>query len=177
MRRILPVLLALALAAAGCGSSSPSSGGKRAAPSTDSAKAVNAIAAHIGHRLTRKPRIPAPAGKPPSKLVERDLVRGKGAPAKPGETVVVQYVGVAWSTGKEFDSSWSRNQAFSFPLGAGQVIRGWDQGVVGMRPGGRRLLVIPPSLGYGAQGAGAAIKPNETLVFVVDLEREAGSGA
>jgi peptidylprolyl isomerase len=171
MPRVLPALLALALAVAGCGSSSP------ARKPADPNREINAIAAHIGHDLTRKPKIPPPHGRPPRKLVERDIVKGHGAPAQAGQTVLVQYVGVAWSTGKEFDSSWQRHQAFAFPLGAGQVIRGWDEGVAGMRPGGRRLLVIPPSLGYGARGAGSAIKPNETLVFVVDLVREGGSTA
>jgi peptidylprolyl isomerase len=181
MRRVLPVLVAAALAAAGCGggssdSSSSSSEQPATAASTPAStptarKAVDAIARHISKSLAKKPRIPAPDGTPPLKLVARDIVKGKGRPARPGEIVRVQYVGAAWSTGQEFDSSWSRNQAFTFPLGAGQVIQGWDQGVVGMRPGGRRLLVIPPDLGYGAQGAGSAIGPNETLVFVIDLEQ------
>jgi peptidylprolyl isomerase len=181
MRRVLPVLLAAALAVAGCGggsSSSSSSNDEQAATATSTPaatptakEAVDAIAAKIPKSLARKPRIPAPSGTPPLKLVARDIVKGKGPAARPGETARVQYVGASWSTGQEFDSSWSRNQAFSFPLGAGQVIQGWDQGVVGMRPGGRRLLVIPPNLGYGAQGAGGAIGPNETLVFVVDVEQ------
>ncbi len=86
-----------------------------------------------------------------------------------GLPVNVHYVGVSWSTGEEFDSSWNRSELFSFPLGAGHVIPGWDQGVAGMKVGGRRRLTIPPHLGYGAQGAGGVIAPNETLVFVVDL--------
>jgi peptidylprolyl isomerase len=179
MRRVLPLLVAAALVAAGCGgSSSSSSSGEKPASATSTpaatpsaAKAVDAIAAKISKSLARKPRIPAPDGAPPLKLVERDIVKGHGRAAKPGETARVQYVGVAWSTGQEFDSSWSRNQAFAFPLGAGQVIQGWDQGVVGMKPGGRRLLVIPPDLGYGPQGSPPAIGPNETLVFVIDLEQ------
>ena len=81
----------------------------------------------------------------------------------------MHYVGVAHSSGEEFDASWDRGEAFQFPLGGGQVIAGWDQGVQGMKVGGRRKLVIPPHLGYGARGAGGAIKPNETLIFVVDL--------
>ena len=86
-----------------------------------------------------------------------------------GTPVGVHYVGCSWSTGDEFDSSWSRNELFGFELGAGQVISGWDQGVAGMRVGGRRRLTIPPRLGYGEHGAGGVIAPNETLVFVVDL--------
>ena len=98
-----------------------------------------------------------------------DLEVGHGAEATKGSTVEVHYAGNAWSTRREFDSSWNRGDTFSFKLGAGQVIDGWDQGVAGMRVGGRRRLVIPPKLGYGKRGAGGVIGPNETLVFVVDL--------
>ena len=94
---------------------------------------------------------------------------GTGAEAKPGDTAVVHYVGVGVSSGEEFDASWNRGDTFSFPLGAGHVIKGWDQGVVGMRIGGRRRLVIPAHLAYGNQGAGGVIAPGETLIFVVDL--------
>jgi peptidylprolyl isomerase len=116
-----------------------------------------------------KPEIDFPEGEPPTELKIIDLSEGDGREAKPGDTAVVHYVGVAWSSGEEFDASWNRNDTFPFPLGAGRVIQGWDQGVVGMKIGGRRRLEIPPHLGYGARGAGAAIKPNETLIFVVDL--------
>lgn len=119
--------------------------------------------------VATKPTVEIPAGAPPTELVKEDLVTGTGAEAKPGSTVEVQYVGVSWSTKKQFDSSWDRGKPFGFPLGAGRVIRGWDEGVAGMRVGGRRRLTIPPALGYGARGAGGAIGPNETLVFVVDL--------
>jgi peptidylprolyl isomerase len=106
---------------------------------------------------------------PPAELVTHDLVEGDGAEISHGDTADVQYVGVSWSTGNEFDSSWDRGaQPFSFPVGAGRVIGGWDRGVQGMRAGGRRLLVIPPHLGYGSRGAGGVIGPDETLVFVVD---------
>jgi peptidylprolyl isomerase len=94
---------------------------------------------------------------------------GTGPEATPGQRVEVHYVGVAWSDGKQFDASWDRGDTFRFRLGGGEVIAGWDQGVAGMKVGGRRRLTIPPNLGYGARGAGGAIKPNETLVFVVDL--------
>jgi len=116
-----------------------------------------------------KPEIEFPEGPPPSDLEIVDLSEGDGAEAGPGDTAVVHYVGVAYSTGEEFDASWNRGQAFEFPLGAGNVIAGWDRGVVGMKVGGRRRLVIPPDLGYGDRGAGAVIKPGETLIFVVDL--------
>jgi peptidylprolyl isomerase len=116
-----------------------------------------------------KPEVDFPGGPPPADLEVTDLVVGDGQEAAPGQVVQVHYVGVSFSTGEEFDASWNRGEAFSFPLGAGKVIAGWDQGVAGMRVGGRRQLVIPPHLGYGDRGAGAAIKPGETLIFVVDL--------
>jgi peptidylprolyl isomerase len=116
-----------------------------------------------------KPVVTVPAGDPPTELLVEDLVIGDGHEATAGKSVEVHYVGVSWSTGDEFDASWKRRETFSFGLGAGMVIQGWDQGVQGMRIGGRRRLTIPPHLGYGARGAGSVIKPNETLIFVVDL--------
>lgn len=116
-----------------------------------------------------KPTVDVPQGEAPTELQIEDVVVGDGAEAVPGRQVVVHYVGVAHSTGKEFDASWGRNSPFQFGLGAGQVIAGWDQGVTGMRVGGRRKLTIPAKLGYGDRGAGGVIKPGETLVFVVDL--------
>ncbi len=116
-----------------------------------------------------KPEVDFPDGPPPTELQIVDLVEGDGDEATAGQTALVHYVGVAYSTGEEFDASWNRNEAFAFPLGGGRVIAGWDQGVVGMKVGGRRRLVIPPHLGYGDRGAGGAIAPGETLIFVVDL--------
>ncbi|MGI4895185.1 MAG: FKBP-type peptidyl-prolyl cis-trans isomerase [Janthinobacterium lividum] len=116
-----------------------------------------------------KPEIDFPGGQPPTELEITDEVVGDGPEATPGVTVSAHYVGVAFSTGEEFDASWNRGQPLDFPLGAGMVIKGWDQGIVGMKVGGRRKLVIPPDLGYGDRGAGAAIKGGETLIFVVDL--------
>ena len=123
----------------------------------------------ISDDLGTKPEVPAPTGDAPTELITDDVVVGEGQAASPGDHVTVHYVGVSFSTGKQFDSSWDRNQPFDFPLGGGAVIKGWDQGVTGMKVGGRRKLTIPPHLGYGSRGAGAAIKPNETLIFVVDL--------
>lgn len=116
-----------------------------------------------------RPTVTVPSGARPTALRTRDIRRGTGPEARAGLEVEVQYVGVAWSTGREFDASWNRGQPFRFPLGGRRVIAGWDQGVAGMRVGGRRELIIPPDLGYGARGAGGAIGPNETLIFVVDL--------
>jgi peptidylprolyl isomerase len=116
-----------------------------------------------------KPEVGPIEGAPPAELVIEDITVGDGAEAQPGHQVSVHYVGVAHSTGREFDASYNRGDAFDFALGGGQVIAGWDRGVAGMRVGGRRKLVIPPDLGYGQRGAGGAIKPNETLIFVVDL--------
>ena len=116
-----------------------------------------------------RPTVTVPRGPRPAALRVRDLRVGTGPVAAAGREVEVQYVGVAWSTGREFDASWNRRSAFRFILGRGMVIPRWDRGVAGMRVGGRRELVIPPGLGYGARGAGDAIGPNETLIFVVDL--------
>ena len=116
-----------------------------------------------------KPEIDFPDTAPPSDLEVTDLTVGDGADAVAGKTVFVHYVGVAHSTGEQFDASYDRGEPLSFRLGSGQVISGWDQGVAGMKVGGRRKLVIPPHLGYGDRGAGGVIKPGETLIFVVDL--------
>ena len=116
-----------------------------------------------------KPIVNIPDGPAPTELVIEDIEVGDGAEATPGTRPVMHYVGVSWSTGREFDASWNRGDTFDFQLGAGQVIRGWDQGVAGMRVGGRRRITIPPMLAYGKRGAGGVIGPDETLVFVVDL--------
>ena len=116
-----------------------------------------------------KPEIDPPDGPAPTDLEVTDLVEGNGPEAASGQTVQVHYVGVSHSTGEEFDASYNRGEPLSFRLGTGQVISGWDQGVQGMKVGGRRRLVIPPHLAYGDRGAGGVIKPGETLIFVVDL--------
>jgi peptidylprolyl isomerase len=116
-----------------------------------------------------RPEIDFPDFPVPDDLVVEDIVVGDGAEAVAGSSVAVHYVGVAYSTGEEFDASWNRGAPFVFQLGAGRVIAGWDRGVAGMRVGGRRRLVVPAHLGYGERGAGEAIGPGETLIFVVDL--------
>ncbi len=160
---LLTIFACLALAVAGCGdddSSTTASSGEE----TTAAKQADAA------KKKTKPKVTVPAGAPPKKLVVKDLEVGTGPAAKAGDEVTVQYVGVGYDTKKEFDASWDRGEPFVFPLGAGAVIPGWDQGVEGMKVGGRRELIIPPNLAYGQAGAPPAIGSNETLVFVVDLE-------
>jgi peptidylprolyl isomerase len=119
--------------------------------------------------LSKEPKVTVPSGPAPTKLVTKDLIVGTGPEAKAGQTVTVNYVGVLYKGGTEFDASWKRNEPFSFALGKGQVIPGWDQGVAGMKVGGRRELIIPSELAYKAQGSPPKIPPNAPLVFVVDL--------
>jgi peptidylprolyl isomerase len=161
MRKVVLIILAcLAVAIAGCGgdeASSESSGESSASTAADSSTAP-----------PTKPKVEVPNGAPPTKLESRDLVQGDGAVARAGDEVTVQYVGVDYRSGEQFDASWDRGEPFTFPLGAGEVIQGWDQGVQGMKVGGRRELIVPPKLGYGSQPVGP-IAPNSTLIFVVDL--------
>ena len=158
----LTIAACLALLVAGCGGSSDSS-------SSETTAGGETTAAESSGGEKTKPEVTVPKGAPPKKLEVKEIEAGSGAEAKSGDEVTVQYVGVDYKNGQEFDSSWSRNEPFSFSLGAGEVIPGWDQGVEGMKVGGRRELIIPPSLAYGEAGAPPAIAPNETLVFVIDL--------
>ncbi len=120
--------------------------------------------------LSVKPLVTVPPSSPPTELLIEDLVVGSGSPVGVGDFLIMDYVGVSYSTGLQFDASWDRGSPFPFELGAGRVIQGWDQGIVGMSVGGRRSLTIPPELAYGENGSGSgSIGPNETLVFVVDL--------
>ena len=172
---VLPAVAALALALGACGDDDSDSGGSAATTEqtgTESSapEQTTTATASISKDLSQKPAVSPPGGNPPTALVKKDIVKGKGKTAKTGDTVTVHYVGVNFSNGAEFDASWNSGQPFTFPLGAGQVIPGWDQGVKGMKVGGRRELVIPPDLAYGPQGSPPAIGPNETLVFVVDLK-------
>jgi peptidylprolyl isomerase len=176
----LTLVLALGAGVAACGEDDePASGGgaesaETATPTpteTASAGGIEALVQGTSKKTDAKPEMPAPEGDPPTELVIRDIVKGKGPKAKAGDTLSMQYVGTSWSTGQQFDASWDRGaQPFNFQLGAGMVIPGWDSGLVGMQKGGRRLLIIPPDMGYGPQGTpDGSIAPNETLIFVVDL--------
>jgi peptidylprolyl isomerase len=162
----LTLAAALALAAAGCGSSDDNSSASSSTASTDT---TTTQAAPATAKPRPKPKVKVPGGKPPKKLVIKDLIQGTGPAAKPGDPITVNYIGVNFDGGKPFDNSYDRGQPFPFQLGGGQVIPGWDRGLVGMKVGGRREITIPPNLAYGPQGQPPTIKPNETLVFVVDL--------
>jgi peptidylprolyl isomerase len=165
-RRLLPCLAAVVgIAVAGCGSDN---GGAKTTKTATAPKA-HAATAEPSRKLAKKPRVAKPTGPAPKTLKTKDLVVGTGRPAKAGDQLTVQYVGVLYKNGKQFDASWDRGQPFSFQLGANMVIPGWDRGLVGMKVGGRRELIIPPDLAYGAQGAPPDIGPNEPLVFVIDL--------
>lgn len=164
------VALCTLLALAGCGGGSDSSTGSTEPTSSGSTEESTVPAKQPKPTAKKtKPQVTVPKGAPPKQLVVKELEEGTGAEAKAGDEVSVQYVGVDYKSGKEFDSSWSRHEPFVFQLGVGQVIPGWDQGIEGMKVGGRRELIIPPELAYGEAGSPPAIGPNETLVFVVDL--------
>jgi peptidylprolyl isomerase len=175
---ILTLALVLPAGVAACGEddeeTASGTGSESTATATPTATAsedgVEAIVQGIGKDTKTKPEVPAPQGDPPPELVIRDIVPGKGPKAKAGDQLTMQYVGISWSTGQQFDASWDRAaEPFAFQLGTGMVIPGWDQGLVGLRKGGRRLLIIPPDMGYGPNGTpDGSIAPNETLIFVVD---------
>lgn len=163
--RALAVLAAAAIAVTGCGSDK-----KKDSPASSTTAPSGGSLADV----SRRPVIPKPAGPPSTSLQVKDLVKGTGRAARRGDVLSMQYVGISYSNGREFDASWDRGEPFQFQLGAGSVIEGWDRGLVGIRPGGRRELVIPASLAYGAKGRPPAIAPNEPLVFVVDAVSVSG---
>ncbi|HEX2232081.1 MAG TPA: FKBP-type peptidyl-prolyl cis-trans isomerase [Thermoleophilaceae bacterium] len=165
-RQLGAPLLLLAFVA-GCGGDDEESADRSASPPAQEQQSETAADLKD---TSRKPEIPRPTGSPPRRLVVEDIVKGKGRVAKPGDTLTVNYVGVLFSTGSQFDASWDRGQPFTTRI-PGQVIEGWNRGLLGMRRGGRRQLTIPPDLAYGAAGFPPNIGPNETLVFVIDLER------
>jgi peptidylprolyl isomerase len=194
----LALLTLIGGVAAGCGSSSNDDGFRRDGSAIDgdpsttlpaalastttppvpgSRKAGDPLPAQtnvtgVSTDLTKKPKIPAATGAAPKVLSGTDVVVGTGPEVKTGDKLSVQYVGVLFKTGKQFDASWDRGTSpFTFTVGQGAVIPGWDQGLLGMKAGGRRVLVIPSALAYGAQGSGATIPPNSDLIFVVDLKK------
>ncbi len=156
---VLGATLVLAACGGGSSSSSEATGESTSAPN----------ASEVSTDTSTKPTVEVPSGPPPKQLEEIEVVEGEGAEAKVGDEVTVQYVGVNYKTGKEFDASWDRGEPFTFTLGSNSVIPGWEQGVEGMKVGGRRELIIPPELAYGEEGSPPVIPGNETLVFVVDL--------
>ena len=164
LRPVIMLALAAALLVSGCGDDDDSGSAGAEQPAETATEAQPSP-----EDTSVKPVIDKPSGSPPRRLAKEDIVKGKGKAAKAGDRITVQYVGVSFSTGRQFDASWDRGQPFGFFLGAGEVIPGWDQGIVGMKQGGRRKLTIPPEQAYGAQGSPPNIAPNETLVFVVDL--------
>lgn len=170
MFRLVVIVAALVVVTAACGDSDEPVGQNESAEETPTAQDPSDESQGSPDMATSdKPEVAIPEGEPPSELRVDDLEEGDGAEATAGSTVEVHYVGVLFSDGTEFDASYDRGQPFGFTLGAGQVIEGWDEGVEGMKVGGRRRLVIPPELAYGETGAGGVIPPNATLVFVVDL--------
>jgi peptidylprolyl isomerase len=170
---LLALLAALSLAACGGDEEDSGSGGDSAdtsqesPPPSDDTGTDTETAPDLTDTSV-KPVIDIPSGMPPRRLVKEDIVKGTGPAAKPGDTVIVNYVGVSFSTGEEFDASWDTGQPFPVQLGAGNVIEGWEKGLLGIKKGGRRELIIPPEQAYGAKGAPPSIGPNETLVFVID---------
>jgi peptidylprolyl isomerase len=177
--------LAAAVLVAGCGSSSSSStigvGNENKADEalatasassstpTSATSPTATVKTPASGPLSKEPSVTPPSGAAPTKLIVKELITGTGAEAKAGQSATVNYVGVLYKGGKVFDASWKRNEPFTFTLGRGQVIPGWDQGVVGMKVGGRRELIIPAPLAYGAKGSPPTIPANAALVFVVDL--------
>ena len=177
LTRLLAVLAMLALVAlAGCGGDDGDDGSAQSSDEqTQSTEEPSPSAQREALKDTStKPEIPKPTGSPPRRLVKEDIVKGKGPAAKPGDNLTVNYVGVTFSTGEEFDASWDRGQPFTFAVGAQKVIQGWDEGLVGIRKGGRRMLTIPPEQAYGAQGQPPSIPPNAALVFIVDALKVGG---
>lgn len=182
--RAIALLAATALAVGACGDSEDDTDLPAAVPANPAettptetmtapatTTATGETKSAISTDLSSKPVIPKPSGKAPTKLVVKDIVTGKGAAAKLDDTVTVHYVGSSYASGEEFEASWDSGETAQFPLSKGQLIDGWVEGIPGMKVGGRRMLVIPSELAYGARGSPPSIGPDETLVFVIDLKK------
>jgi peptidylprolyl isomerase len=170
-RRLITALLLAGCLGAGlvaCGSDDDSASSGDTTTVAGPQRAAKDVDVTDATKTKEKPSVAVPDGKPPKGLEQLDLVEGTGPALKTGDSLKANYVGLAWSTGQEFDASWDRGETIDVEVGAGGVIPGWDRGLVGMKKGGRRLLVIPPGQAYGAEGQPPTIGPNETLVFVID---------
>ncbi len=164
--------LGAAVLVAGCGSSGSSSTitvGNESAAANKLIEHTVVVTTPTTGPLSKEPTIAVPKGAAPTTLQTKEIVTGTGAEAKTGDAITVNYVGALYSNGKVFDASWKRNEPFAFTLGKGQVIPGWDKGIVGMKVGGRRELIIPAELAYGKAGRPPSIPPNSPLIFIVDL--------
>jgi peptidylprolyl isomerase len=177
---VLAAMLCATVLIAGCGSSGSSDtvtvGNENSADNSlinsgesKESKTTAAATTPTSGPLSKEPTVTPPSGPPPTKLETKELIVGTGAEAKAGDSVTVNYVGVLYKNGKKFNASWETGKPFTFTLGKGEVIKGWDQGIPGMKVGGRRELIIPAPLAYGAAGQPPTIPKNEALVFVVDL--------
>jgi peptidylprolyl isomerase len=171
--RILAALIAalFALTIAACGDDDKGGGESTGTETAEAVPTTPAQPADISADLAEKPVIAKPSEEAPTKLIKEDVVVGEGPTVKEGDAITVHYVGVNYSTGDQFDASWDRGEPATFQLAQGQLIDGWVKGIPGMKVGGRRMLVIPPDLGYGAEGSPPAIPPNETLIFVIDVKK------
>ena len=172
-RAIIALLLAGSLGTGmiACGSDDDAPGGDSSTTVTGPQRSVDNVDVSDPTNVKEKPSVAVPDGKPPKRLEKKDLVPGTGDAAGSDDKITVDYVGLSWSTGQEFDASWDRGDTIDVTLGAGSVIPGWDTGLVGVKKGTRRILVIPPGQAYGAQGSPPAIGANETLVFVIDVRK------
>jgi FKBP-type peptidyl-prolyl cis-trans isomerase len=166
---ISAALALAAVAVAGCGSDNSATTADIPSANGPAPKPVTTPKASTNLKDTKsKPVVPRQKGAPPKELIVKDIVIGKGRAAKKGDKLSMQYVGVLFKTGEQFDASWDNGSPFDFVLGQGKVIKGWDKGLIGIKPGGRRELIIPPKLAYGAQGQPPTIPGNAALVFIVD---------
>jgi peptidylprolyl isomerase len=172
-RALIALLLAGSLGTGliACGSDDETASDDASTQITGPQRSVKDVDVSEPTNVKKKPSVAVPDGKPPKRLEQADLVEGTGTAAKKDDEITAHYVGLSWSTGQEFDASWDRDETIDVTIGAGGVIPGWDTGLVGVKKGTRRVLVIPPDQAYGEQGQAPTIGPNETLVFVIDVTK------